>query len=367
MKNICLRLSFCMAAAGFLASAQGALLFMGAYPSSLLVFDEAKGAVVDRIPLTTGLPTSIRLSMDKKTIYVVTNDHTGIEVVDVATRKVTNHFVLNTPTKHFRMNGATPDPTGKWLYTMSTEINKLVDHYEIGKQKYTVIDLAGQKIAKTFDLPASEEAAGGGGGGRGGFEISKDGKYLYSFGAQVTVLDSSDFHEVEKIDLAKPDLPGLENIGFGGALDSISEPGQHISLFNASDPYVHNRVFGIGRFDLQTRKYYFTPIGPSPAGMTGLHIAPDKKDAYTVVSNGVLGNKRCEFWHFDLSNNKVTDRSEFDCRSRFSFGMSADGKKLYIYGAGFEIQVFDAKTLKYEKTWDLNNDVTGAGLIEITE
>jgi hypothetical protein len=47
--------------------------------------------------------------------------------------------------------------------------------------------------------------------------------------------------------------------------------------------------------------------------------------------------------------------------------MSADGTKLYIYGAGFEIQVFDAKTMKYEKTWDLNNDVTGAGLIEITE
>jgi hypothetical protein len=110
MKNFCLRLTFSIAAAGLLTSAQGALLFMGAYPSSLLVFDEARGAIVDRIPLTTGLPTSIRLSMDKKTIYVVTNDHSGIEVVDVATRKVTNHFVLNTPTRHYRMNGATPDP-----------------------------------------------------------------------------------------------------------------------------------------------------------------------------------------------------------------------------------------------------------------
>jgi hypothetical protein len=39
--------------------------------------------------------------------------------------------------------------------------------------------------------------------------------------------------------------------------------------------------------------------------------------------------------------------------------MSGDGKKLYIYGAGFEIEVYDAATLKYEKTWDLGNDVTG--------
>src|SRR5580700_630314 len=96
MKNFCLRLTSCLAVAGLWASAaQASLLFMGAYPSSLLVFDEAKGAIVDRIPLTTGLPTSIRLSMDKKTIYVITNDHSGIEVIDVATRKVTNHFVLN--------------------------------------------------------------------------------------------------------------------------------------------------------------------------------------------------------------------------------------------------------------------------------
>ena len=47
------------------------------------------------------------------------------------------------------------------------------------------------------------------------------------------------------------------------------------------------------------------------------------------------------------------------CRTRFTLGISADGKKLYIYGAGFEIEVYDAATLKYEKTWDLNNDVAG--------
>jgi hypothetical protein len=31
--------------------------------------------------------------------------------------------------------------------------------------------------------------------------------------------------------------------------------------------------------------------------------------------------------------------------------------------AGYEIEVYDATTLKYERTWDLNNDVTGAGMI----
>ena len=43
--------------------------------------------------------------------------------------------------------------------------------------------------------------------------------------------------------------------------------------------------------------------------------------------------------------------------------MSGDSKKLYIYGANFEVEVYDAATLKYEKTWDLNNDITMAGLV----
>jgi hypothetical protein len=155
----------------------------------------------------------------------------------------------------------------------------------------------------------------------------------------------------------------MEQVGFGGLLDTIREPNRRVSLFNASDPVVHNHVFGIARFDLTNRQFDFTPIGPAPTGMTGLQITPDRKDAYTVVSSGQHGNKRCEFWHFDLASNKIAQTAEVACRSRFTFGMSGDGKKLYFYGAGFEIEVYDAATLKYEKTWDLNNDVTGAGMI----
>src|ERR1700685_2966209 len=93
--------------------ARAATLFLGAYPDSVLVFDEAKGQIADRIPLMTGLPTSLRLSQDKKKIYVTTNDHSGVEVIDVATRKVINRFVLNTATQRYRFSGGTPDPTGK--------------------------------------------------------------------------------------------------------------------------------------------------------------------------------------------------------------------------------------------------------------
>src|SRR5207245_2598308 len=48
----------------FSAAASGATLFLGAYPDSIIVFDEARGQIVDRIHLSTGLPTSMRLSQD---------------------------------------------------------------------------------------------------------------------------------------------------------------------------------------------------------------------------------------------------------------------------------------------------------------
>jgi len=84
---------------------------------------------------------SIRLAAYHKKIYVTTVDHNGIEVIDVATRKVIDHFVLNTATKQFRFRGGAVDADGKLFYTVTKEIDKFPEHFEVGKAKYTVIDL----------------------------------------------------------------------------------------------------------------------------------------------------------------------------------------------------------------------------------
>src|SRR5215471_16594976 len=346
------------------AIARGGTLFAGAYPDWVLVIDEAQGKVVDRIHLVTGLPRSLRLSYDRKSIIVSTNDHSGFEVLDVATRKVTNHFILDDATHRYRINGGALDSVGKLLYASTTEIVKEADRYQIGKPKYAIIDMVQQKIVKTVDQPEDNGRGGRGGGGLGGggFEVSPDGKFLYQFGSTVTVLNSSDFSEVEKIELSQPDAP-MENLGLGGLLEAISQPGEHIAVFNSSDPIVHNRVFGLARFDLNTRKFDFTPMGPAPVAMTNLHIAPDKKTGFTVITSGTLGNKRCEFWALDLTTSRLAHTGEVPCRSRYSFGISSDGKKLYMYGAGFEIDVYDAATFKHDATWDLGNDMTGSMVV----
>ena len=335
-------------------------LFCGAYPDLVLVVDEASGKVVDKIKLVTGLPRSLRLSPDRKTIYVSTNDHNGFEVIDVATHKVTNHFVLDDATHKYRVNGGAPDPDGKVLYTSTTEITKMPDRYVIGKPKYTIVDLAQQKIVKTVDEP-NESGRGGFGGGRGGgnFEVSPDGKYLYQFGNVVTVLNSSDFSVVERIELELSGGMPAENLGLGGIQEALGEPGQRVSLFNYSDPIVHNRVFGLARFDLNTRKFEFKPIGPSPATIGGLHVTPDQKMGYTMSQNGFGGNRRCEFWGIDLVTTRLARTAEVPCRTRYDFGVSSDGAKLYIYAAGYEIEVYDAVTFKLLDTWDLGQDMTG--------
>ena len=356
---------FIAAFAAFASLACAGTLFLPAYPHDVLVFDEEQGKIVDRIPLETGAPMSIQLSSDRKLLYLTTMDHNGIEVIDVATRKVINHFELNTPTKQYRLFNGTADPQGKLFYAITKEITKFPDHYEVSKPKYTVIDLAQQKIVKEVEIPKEEEKQNQGDYGVGWLEISPDGKYLYQFADKITILQTSDFKVLDHIDLTRPDAPGMENIhvgSMGNDLDLINEPGAHTAIFVSSDPIVHNRVFGLARMDLTTRQIDFSPIGPAPEGMSGIEVTPDKKLAYTIVANGVNGNKRCEFWAFNLTSDRITQRAEGPCRTRFTLGISTNGRKLYIYGAGYDIEVYDAATLRYEKTWDLNNDVTYAGI-----
>jgi tricorn protease-like protein len=84
-----------------------------------------------------------------------------------------------------------------------------------------------------------------------------------------------------------------------------------------------------------------------------------------VAYLGELGDKTCQFWSFDIDRKQLTARQEFTCNSRFYFSNSYDGKDLLIFGAGFEIYVYDAATMKLKKTVNLGYDVTMSGLIVV--
>lgn len=350
-----------LALMAFSAPAHAGSLMLGSYPDKMLVVDDTTGKVTQRIQLAEGLPVSLRKSNDEKKIFITTITTSGFIVLDAATKAIVTQFSLNTPTVRYRFNGGVPDPTGRYFYTQLIRFDKEIDRYKVSKPLYAVIDLQQKKLVRSAEVEAQDDAPGG--GFRPAFMISPDGKFLYLFKDKVLVVDTATLKVVDRMDLAKPETTGMENVNFGGGVEALSNPNEYVSLFNASDPYIHSKVFGVGRFDLTHRKFDFTPIGPVPNQMSGLEITPDGKDGYTVATTGTIGNKRCEFWHFDMATTKLLDKAEFHCRSRFQLGMSGDGQKLYIYGASYDIEVYDAKTLKYEKTWDLAADATMAGMI----
>jgi DNA-binding beta-propeller fold protein YncE len=350
-----------LAALASCVAAQGTL-FVGTWPRQIQVVDEAKQKVVDHIELQTGTAHGMMISDDQKTIYAFTVEKNGIEVIDVATRKVTNSFLLDEGGKIMRVSAAAPDPSGKLFYLIVRPIEKKIDRFEQGKTQFAIVDLAQKKIVKFVDMPGGEDAAGGGRGGS--LRFSPDGKYLYRMGSTITIYDTTDFKVVDTIELSKPQFPGMQNVNLGQQLDGLQEPGVLVSLFISSDPVVHKNVFGIARFDLDKRTFQFTPIGPAAASMQGLHITPDHKTGYTVTTNGTGGNKRSEFWVIDIPTGRVMRTQEFDGRARYTFGMSSTGKDLYIYGAGYDIELYDPMTLKLRGVIDLNADQT-TGMIVV--
>ncbi len=353
--------------AAFDASAQprtGGLLFLGTWPRVILVIDEAQGRVIDQVQLQTGTPRDLTLSYDRKKVYVTTWSN-GIEVIDIATRKVINAFTLGGGGLPARTSaaGITPDPTDQFLYTTVQVVEKKADRFEVGKPKFAVVDLAQKKITKTFEFPKEHE---GPFGFAAGMRVSPDGKLLYVFKEDVLIFDLAEFKQVDKIELSKPPHPGALTVRLGGGDDPNEEPGVVTSVFNATDPVARRPIFGIARLELASRKLDFTPVGPAITGMTGLRLTPDRRTGYTVAylgGNRVEPTRRTEFWVFDIASHKLVKKHEFESRSRFFFALSSDGRKIYIYGAGPTIEVFDAQTFARERVLTFDGDITTQMLV----
>jgi DNA-binding beta-propeller fold protein YncE len=352
-------------------SAKG-FLYVGAWPHDVLVIDESTEKLVDRIDLKTGVPFTLTLSHDRKTIYATTILHSGIEVIDLATRKVTSSFQLDLGNQQIRLGAIAVDPEGKYLYSIVAPATKEIDRFSIEEPKFIVVDLAEKKIVRWVDFPKDESSYGATGilaGYERRLKISPDGKFLFLMRENVLVFDTKDFKVVDKINLEKPSYPGMQSLAFEPTDDPHSPPGVVTSLFNTSDPYVHAPVFGIAQFNLNTREVNFTPVGPamrgtmtpSPGGEEpngALYVTPDRKKGYAVALSGAGPNRRTEFWEFDMETKKVVKKVEFDGRRRFNVAMSTDGKSLYVYVAGYDVEIYDTDTLKLRKTIDLNADAT---------
>lgn len=362
MRSVCSVLSVMLISASAFAGgakvttapAGDQIVYLGTWPHSIQVVDINKQKVVDTIQLPTDIARVLVMSPDKTMLYASTLRDNSIVSIDLKTRKVCDSFSLNTPTVARRLSGLTIDPTGKYLYSIATDVTKKIDHYEIGEPKFVVIDLDAKKITREGDYPKDEFP-----GGRANLRVSPDGKNLYIFRQNILVINTADFKLTKKIDLSNTFAPpGMEALQLN-LLDDPNEPsGKVLSIFNASDPYVHREIFGLAEIDLATTKVDLTPIGPAAISITPMMVTPDRSLGYTVAVNGTHGDRVTEFWVFDMKTKKLIQKHDFLGRTRLNLAMSADGKKLLIYNAGFEVEVYNSKTLALENTINLGGDTT---------
>jgi DNA-binding beta-propeller fold protein YncE len=353
-----------------LAETSGHLMYLGTLDKKLLVIDEDKEEVVGEIPLG-GVPRITALSADKKQLYVI-DTRMNMETVDLESRKSTSLLNLSDGRSRPDVFGFTPDlvnpgsydfdgfsglavdPTGRFLYSSMRVTVKDLDEYRIEPMKFVAIDLRTKAIAKTFLFPKELDQ---GFGPLASFKVSPDGKSLFVFGKDVLIYDLDTFTQVGKINLSKPSYPGASPLRLNAGDDPYDDPTKVTSLFTAVDPIVHKGTLGLATLNLKTREVNYNPLVPA-LPMMGFMVTPDRKIGYSVMFNYAGGSRRTEWWVWDLLTHQLLKTQPFESRPTFKFGISSDGKKLYLYGSGSTLEIYDAATLASRKLMYLNRDIT---------
>jgi hypothetical protein len=279
--------------------------------------------------------------------------------VDLVGRKMLTHWSLSDARSRPRIprsggTGMAVDPTGRYLYATMRASVREIDYYRMEPAQFVVIDLQDQKIVKSFPFPADLDQ---GFGFAATYKVSPDGKLLYVFQEDVLIFDLATFKQVDRIEMSQPEYPGASPYRLNPPDDPNNNGNVITALVTTVDPIVHKGTLGLATFDLTTRKSTFAPFGTELPSL-GFQISPDHKRGYSIMFSGVGGNRETEVWVWDLVSHKVIKKAPFEARSTFKFGMSGDGKKLYLYGAGSTLEVFDAETLKSRKLIYLNKDTT---------
>jgi hypothetical protein len=323
------------------------MMYIGTYKGEIEIYDEATEKLTGTIKLKTGIPRSMTFSPDRTRFYALDSRFEQIEIVDVATRKTIDSFKLSAGNKNIRVSNLQPDPSNTFLILMYRTATKLADRWEIGPPTLQKYDLASHAFGQVIPWPRGEERESV------NMRIGPDGKHLFVFGEEVTVLETEKFTEVESWPFAQPTETGLGRINLGPSHDFNDPPGMFTGLFTMNDPDRARRIMGIGRVDLRARKLDFSPIGPA-SNVAPFAQAPDRKRAYGITQE--IGNY--EFWTFDLEKNTVTMRTKFEGRPRLGLRVSSNGKLLYVYVAGATVDVYEAATHKYLRTVWLGGDQT---------
>ena len=342
------------------ASLKG-FMFVGTLDKKLLVINESDGNVAGEIQLD-GIPRTTVLSADKTKLHIITTEM-QLDTVDLAARKVVSSFALSDGKSLPRMirgaggrnfSGIAVDPGGRYLYTTLKVSVKEIDQYRNDPPVFVKIDLQDKKIVQTMAFPKAYDQ---GFGFAASYKISPDGKLLYVFDDDIAILDLSDLHQVDRIELSIPEYPGESPYRLAASDDPNEPSGVITNVFTSVDQVVHKETLGIATLNLTTKKVDYTPVGPA-LPMVGFVLSPDHKLGYSIMAYGVEPNRTVEWWTWDIAARTVIKKEPILGRHTMRIGLTSDGTKLMVYGAGSSIEYYDPKTLKSTKLLYLNKDTT---------
>lgn len=322
------------------------VMYVGTYAGTIQMIDEATEQKVGDITLKTGIPRSLTPSLSRQKFYVLDSTLEKIEIVDIASKSTLDTFTLSEGSKRTRIRGLAVDPLERFLILLTRPATKLIDRWEIGDISLQLYDLAQKKVTRTIPWPRGEEREGM------NIRFSPDGKFLYFFGDDILILETTNFTEVDTWAISRPLESGLGRLNFGSFDDFNDDPGFFTGLFTIQDPVQNRRIMGIGRVNLVGKSYDFTPIGPAEG--VGFAMSVDRKRGYGLMQQ--IG--RYEFWAFDLEQKKLLNRTPFDGRPRMALRVSSNGRLLYVFQAGATIDVYDASSYKLLRTIQMTADQT---------
>lgn len=323
------------------------LLYVGGRPNKISIIDEATEKVVGEITCKTGTPVDLDLSQDRKRFYLENIAFEDIEILDIASRQSIDSFRLSEGNKKMRIFGFEADPLNRYMILVVKSATKLADRFEIGSPTLYQYDLKEHKVMRTIAWPNGEERE------FAELRFSPDGKFLYFFGDDILVYDTTDFKQVDKWEISRPIEDGFGRIDLSFPSDVNEAPGFYTGIFNVTDAVQNRRIMGIARVNLGKKDVDFFPLAPA-ASVGSFALAPGRKMGYGLHSE--IG--KYEFWSFDLEHRKLGQHAEFQGRPRMALRTSSNGKVLYIFQAGNTIDLYDVATFQYLRTISLDADMT---------
>lgn len=322
------------------------VIYWAGYDHAIHVIEESTLEIVDKIPVTTGIPIDLTLSKDHKQLYVLDAEFEEIETVDLAARESVGSFTLSRGRSTVRIWGFTVHPDGEYAILNTMRYTKRIDRWEIDDPVLMKYDLQAGEVVDTVPWPDGEKRE------RVRLMFSPEGDYLYFFGSDVLVLETEGFTEADRWELSHPPEEGLGRFNFNFPVSPYDEPGFHTGLFSFTDPVQNRRMMGVAKVDLAAKEFDFYTLGPREP--VSFRLAPGGTKAYGLVQQ--IGNY--EFWTFDLEGRRVESRHRFAGRPRMGLAVSSNGEFLYVYNAGATIDVYDADTYEKLRTVEYHADMT---------